>query len=207
VAFDPNVIANSLRNIRDATGVAGVAQLYDQEDPIGDEIEFIRWVRPMEEYERIISDNMPVTACTRGIHGPPQIVTAPGHAGYDPMKRWSAQTGSEPADMAPLPQWIFIDFKERMNVTHIIVDWEIAYAKQYRLEVTGRDLSVSPLSPAETAASLSLSMSVHLQTKPSHCFYLTAHRFQMMARHFIPSSWKILVRAYQRWLDLVPRQP
>jgi hypothetical protein len=80
---------------------------------------------------RLLSDGITVTASVRGNLGPPSVIL---NDGQDWIKdRWQAASDMHGTAIHG-PQWVTLSFDHQIQVTKIVLDWEAAFAKDYRVE-------------------------------------------------------------------------
>eukprot|EP00521_Asterionellopsis_glacialis_P017641 CAMPEP_0195297914 /NCGR_PEP_ID=MMETSP0707-20130614/22367_1 /TAXON_ID=33640 /ORGANISM="Asterionellopsis glacialis, Strain CCMP134" /LENGTH=227 /DNA_ID=CAMNT_0040359841 /DNA_START=141 /DNA_END=824 /DNA_ORIENTATION=- len=91
------------------------------------------------------SDTTTVTASVRGNLGPPAVVL---NSGQNWLKdRWQAASDMHGTAIKG-SQWIELTFDREIYVTKVVLDWEAAYAKNYRIEGRKLETTASSMSTA-----------------------------------------------------------
>jgi hypothetical protein len=79
----------------------------------------------------LLSDGITVTASVRGNLGPPSVILSDGQ---DWIKdRWQAASDMHGTAIKG-SQWVELSFDRQIQVTKVVLDWEAAFSKDYRLE-------------------------------------------------------------------------
>jgi len=81
----------------------------------------------------LLSQNRPVYVSSNngGVSGPLAV-------DGDPITRWESAQGQD-------PQWVYVDLGATASITHVTINWESAYSKNFQIQVSNDEYTWTPI--------------------------------------------------------------